>query len=153
MTSTLEAYMEEKVLSADPLELVRILYRGALEAVEQARRQLAAGNIAARSRAASKAVEILAELSASLDRERAPEVSERLAVMYDYIERRILQGNFEQVDAPFAESLQLLETLAEAWKGLTVSTATNAPGKMLAARVRRPQTAEPDLEADRNWSF
>ena len=44
-----DAYLESRVLSADPLELVRLLYQGATGAVQDARRFLAQGEIVQRS--------------------------------------------------------------------------------------------------------
>src|SRR6476646_7300101 len=46
-----EAYVAEKILSADPVELIRILYGAGIGSVEAARRHLAAGAIPARSAA------------------------------------------------------------------------------------------------------
>src|ERR1039458_5604100 len=45
-----DAYLESRVLSADPLELVHLLYEAAIEAVREARRYLAAGETAVRGR-------------------------------------------------------------------------------------------------------
>ncbi len=58
-----DAYLEQRVLSADPLELVRLLYQAAIAAVRDARRALSAGEIAARSRSISKACGIVLELN------------------------------------------------------------------------------------------
>lgn len=117
-----EAYLTQRILSADPVELVRMLYSGASEAVETARVHLAAREIRARSAAITKAVSILAELTATLDRERAPELSRSLAALYDYMQRRLLEANFKQADAPLAEVLGLLRTLAEGWRGVPSET-------------------------------
>ena len=54
-----DAYLEHRILSADPLELVRLLYQAAIGAVREARRALSAGEIAARSRAISRACGIV----------------------------------------------------------------------------------------------
>lgn len=113
-----DAYLETRVLSAEPIELVRMLYQASIGAVEDARRHLAAGQIAARSKSISKAYQILAELACSLDRQRGAEISQRLAQLYDYMKRRLIEANLQQSDAPLAEVLGLLATLAEAWEGI-----------------------------------
>jgi flagellar secretion chaperone FliS len=140
-------YEEEEILSADPLTLVRWLYRGAIEAVEMARRRLAVRDIRGRSAAISKAVEILGELIASLHHEGASEVSRRLVELYDYMQRRLLAAHFEQADAPLAEVLQLLRTLAEAWNQMPAPKATS-PAPM--TRDWNAQVPEP---AAQGWSF
>jgi flagellar protein FliS len=111
----LNTYEENRILSASPLGLVRILYTAATRAVRNARQHLRAGEIAARSREITKAQEILLELAASVDPSKAPEVSERLLALYDYMQARLIEANTQQKDGPLAEVASLLDTLQEAW--------------------------------------
>lgn len=122
-----DAYLESRVLSADPIELVNLLYQACTSAVREARHHLAEGRIAERSREINKAYEILLELSASLDHERGGEISQRLALLYDYMQRRLLDANVQQADVPLVEVLGLLATLAEAWAGVRAEKAVPAP--------------------------
>lgn len=144
-----DAYLESRVLSADPLELVRLLYQAAMEAVRDARRFLAAGQIAERSRSISRASGILLELSAALDPARGGEISSRLAALYDYMLRQLLEANLQQSDAPLADVLGLLSTLSEAWEG-TAKPAEPAPAAENPWSV--PQEAEPAY-ASQGWSL
>src|SRR5579862_2096662 len=98
-----DVYLESRVLSADPVELITILYEGALGAIDQARRHLAHGDIRARATAITKAVAILGELSGTLNYTAGGELSQNLAKLYDYMQRRLLEANFQQVDEPMAE--------------------------------------------------
>ncbi len=113
-----EAYLESKVLAAEPVELVRLLYQAAVHAVQDARHHLAAGEIRERSRAITRANGILIELAASLDHSQGGEISRSLARLYDYIGRKLIEANIGQSDGPLAESLGLLATLAEGWEGV-----------------------------------
>ena len=122
-----DAYLESRVLSADPVELIHLLYEAAIEAVREARRYLAEGEIAARSRSITKAYGILQELVAALDHERGGEISGRLGQLYDYMQRRLLEANFQQTDQPLAEVLGLLATLAEAWREVKREAQPAAP--------------------------
>jgi flagellar protein FliS len=124
-----DAYLESRVLSADPLELVHLLYEAAIAAVREARRYLAEGEIAARSRSITRAFGILQELVVALDHDRGGEISGRLAQLYDYMQRRLLEANFQQTDQPLAEVLGLLATLAEAWQGVKRRTQAAAPAE------------------------
>jgi flagellar protein FliS len=110
-----DAYLESRVLTADPIELVNMLYRACTQAVREARRHLAEGRIAERSRQINQACAILIELATSLDHERGGEISQRLALLYDYMQRRLLEANMQQSDPPLADVLGLLATLSEAW--------------------------------------
>ena len=113
--SVQDRYLEARVLSATPVELVRMLYGAALDSVSEARRHLAAGQIAARSREISRAVAIVAELSSSLDRAAGGSLAQNLAELYDYLQRRLIEANIRQSDDPLAEAIGLLMTLSEAW--------------------------------------
>ena len=122
-----DMYLEERVLSADPLELVRLLYQAAIGAVRKARGHLVTGEIGPRSRAISHAYRLVGELNSSLDYQRGGEISQRLAQMYRYIMRRLIEANSQQRDEPLAEVLGLLATLSEAWEGLRPTSAPEVP--------------------------
>jgi flagellar protein FliS len=145
-----DAYLEGRILAADGMELVRLLYQGCSDAAREARRRLAEGDIAARARAISKAYDILAELVNSLDRDRGGEIAERLAALYDYMQRRLLEANARQEDAPLAEVVGLLATLAEAWQGVQEQMRPAVPES-------NPWTQAPFAEAEpaasHAWSF
>lgn len=108
-------YLEEEVLSANPLKLVELLYRGALDSISTARRHLKSGDIRARSRAINKAMEILAELARALNHEAGGEVSRNLAELYAYMQRLMIEANTKQFDPPLAEAERLLATLLDGW--------------------------------------
>jgi flagellar protein FliS len=122
-TNPYDTYLEATVLSADPTELIRLLYRTAIESVRDARAYLADGEIAARCRAISKAVALLAELGLCLKPDIEPRLARNLTELYDYMRRRLLTANLNQVDAPLAEVVGLLENLLEAWEKIDVPPA------------------------------
>ena len=113
-----DAYLEGRILSAGPLELVSLLYQGALDSVHDARKYLADGDIPARSKAISKVTAILSELEASLNHEAGGSISRGLADLYQYMRLRLLEANIRRDDAILAEVQSLLATMAEAWRGI-----------------------------------
>jgi flagellar protein FliS len=119
-------YLENEVLSADPLKLVVILYRTALEAVGQARRHLAAGAIRDRSLQITRAQEMIGELLRTLDFAKGGEIARSLAELYAYLLTRLTQANATQTDAPLAEVGALLTTLLEAWRAAVPAPAAAA---------------------------
>lgn len=120
------AYLESRILSADPVELVCILYEHAILAVEDARECIGRGDIAARSKAISKAIAIVGELESSLDHKGGGEVARNLARLYQYIRIRLLAANSKQDAGPLVEVERLLNTVAEAWRAIR-SKAVPAP--------------------------
>lgn len=117
-------YLETEIENANPLQLVRLLYRGALEATAAARVHLAAGDIGGRSRSITKAHAILTELTRSLNHEAGGQISRNLRELYDYTQRRLLTANMEQQDAPLAEVEGLLRELQEAWNDCRLDPAS-----------------------------
>lgn len=109
-------YLDSEVLTADPIKLIQLLYRGALDAVRSARTALAARDIPTRCRLASKAMAILNELAVSLDHSVAPDFSHNMVELYDYMLRRLIEGNTQQTDGPLAEVEHLLADLLSAWQ-------------------------------------
>jgi flagellar protein FliS len=109
-------YLETEVYSADPVKLVCMLYRGAIEATAAARRHLAARDVRQRSQEIMRADAILRELAHSLDTQY--QISHSLGDLYSYMQTRLLEANSKQIDAPLAEVEQLLSTLLDGWKSI-----------------------------------
>ncbi|MGA2038089.1 MAG: flagellar export chaperone FliS [Bryobacteraceae bacterium] len=145
-----DAYLESRVLSADPVELIRLLYQTGVSAVQDARRYLADGKIMERSKAITKAGQVLIQLIAALDHERGGELSRRLAALYDYMLHRLTEANFRQRDEPLAEVLSLLATLAEGWEGVR-PVPKPEPGAANPWSV--DLTTEPAASAEHAWNF
>jgi flagellar protein FliS len=115
------AYLESRILSADPIELVAILYEHAILSTVQARECLSRRDIAGRTASVSRVVAILGELEGSLNHAVGGEISANLARLYQYMRERLLMANLKQQDEPLAEVETLLTTLAEGWEGIAKS--------------------------------
>ncbi len=139
MYNGIATYFESGVDSADPVELVRMLYRGAIEAVEKARQHLREGNIAARSAELTRAGAILAHLAFSVKSDADPKLGRNLVELYDYMQRRLLRANLDQTDQPMAEVVRLLSTMLEAW-----TQCGPIESHAAAAQVEQEQAVEPE---------
>ncbi len=136
-------YREEEILNADPVKLVLMLYRGALEAVGAARKHLAAGEIRPRSKQIVKAWEILQELSRSLDHAQGGELSQNLGGLYAYMQTRLMEANSRQSDVPLEEVEKLLRTLEEGWEKVGAAEVTpRAEAPAYGSSYDVPQEAE-----------
>lgn len=124
--SNYSKYLETEVFSADPVKLVCMLYRGAIDATGAARRRLKERQIRERSREIMRALEILRELSRSLDPEYG-QISRPLSDLYAYMQTRLIEANSKQIDPPLAEVEQLLSTLLEGWKAVVPAAPPVAP--------------------------
>jgi flagellar protein FliS len=110
---------------------------------------LAGGDIAARSGSISKACQLIGELAGALDAQRGGEIAARLAQLYDYILRRLLEANLRQKDEPLAEVLSLLVTLGEGWEGIRSAPRAAEPVPQ-SVWAQAPQDASPRAQA---WSL
>jgi flagellar protein FliS len=111
-------YFEQKILSVDPIELIRLVYQRARSCVADARDHLRNKRILERSAAIMRAYMAIHELLSALQPEAAPELCGRLQSLYLYMQKRLLEANMRQEDPPLAEVLKLLTTLEEGWAGV-----------------------------------
>jgi flagellar protein FliS len=146
-------YLDTRVLSADPLELVHILYQHTQTMVADARQHLAAGNIAARGHSISRAIAAIDELDSSLDRTSGGPLARNLAALYQYMRGRLIAANIHQDDAPLSEVEALLRTLGEAWSA--IRPAARAETEQFAVTPRGFGALAADLQpeyAGQGWS-
>jgi flagellar protein FliS len=110
-------YVSLRVLTASPMQLVRILYETGVQAVDKAIEAQHSGDVIERGRAVSKAFEVLAELQASLRHDVQEEYSKTLAGLYSYMQRQLMRAHAEQSLSLLNEVSRLLNTLMEGWVG------------------------------------
>ena len=130
----LGAYLESKVLSASPLELVCLAYEEAIEAVRSARTYVIERRIHDRSRAITKAQLLIGELRSSLDFERGGQLSQQLSELYVYMLSRLGEANFKQSVEPLSEVETLLETVLESWRELAKGENVMAAAASISSR-------------------
>jgi|SRR5580698_2663209 flagellar protein FliS len=142
-------YLESRILSAEPMELVCLAYQAAISELREARRHLQEKDIRARSRSITKVHDILSELTIVLDHKRGGQIATNLARLYDYMMRRIIEANFKQIDEPLAEVLGLLTTLKEGWDGIRQQARPATPAANTWAHAPTPEASG----TSQSWSF
>jgi flagellar protein FliS len=110
-------YIASRVATATPVELTRMLYEGAVQAVQEAVTAHRAGDILARGNAVTKAVEILGELRFSLRREVAPQYCDTLSGLYGYLQARLIEAHAGKSESMLQEVAGLIQTLLDGWIG------------------------------------
>lgn len=141
------AYLEHKILSASPIELVCLLYEGGIEGLQDAKRHLGAGDVLARGRAISRVQAIVVELLSSLNAQVELDLARRLTLLYDYILRKLEEGHREQNAQPLDEAEQLLRNLYEGWKQLSQQMADNAVSTVGAeSQAASQQGSQPGMQ-------
>jgi flagellar protein FliS len=108
--------LETSVISASPHKLIVMLYDGALAAIKSAASHMAAGNIAEKGAAISKALDIINNgLRASLDKKAGGEIASNLDSLYVYMTERLLTANLQNKLSLLDEVQTLLADLRDAW--------------------------------------
>ena len=145
-TETQSTYLEERILTATPLELVQILYDAAVEQVREARRHLSQGDALARSNNISKALEILSELTMALKEENSNQYSAFYGALYQNLQKKLIEAHSTKSDAILADVEQALYSMASNWRGVKELI------DGAAAANAEQEEAEPQL-AGRCWNL
>ena len=148
-----DLYLENRVMAADAVELIHLMYEHALVQVRLARTALASEDVAGRSKAVSKVLAILGELEGSLNYEAGGSISHNLARLYQYMRRRVVEANVKQEDGGLAEVESLMQTLNEGWTAMRHATA--APVQWQASTQPSPfprQSPSEEEESSHSWS-
>jgi flagellar protein FliS len=111
-------YRQTEVTSRTPLELVVMLYDGALRFIAQAREAVERGDIPSRRNAVSRAMSIVSELQSTLKLEEGGAVAESLDGLYSFVMERLIAASFKKQTAPLDEATQVLTVLRDAWSTL-----------------------------------
>lgn len=131
--------VETGVATADPHELVLMLYEGAMTAIIGAERHMASGEVAAKGESISKAIMIIDDgLAASLDVAAGGAIAENLRALYAYMSQRLLAASVNNDPAPLQEVRKLLGELKGAWA--SIKPAPRTSGTAQAGAYAAPRT-------------
>ena len=126
------SYRQTETESRTPLELVVMLYDGALRHIATARAAVVDGDVPGGTRAISRALAIVSELQNTLDIEHGGRVAESLDELYRYVTSRLVDASFRRDINGLDESARLLKPLREAWS--TIAQAPPSPDGEQVAR-------------------
>ena len=108
--------LETSVETADPHQLVAMLFEGLIQSVGRARVSLGRGDLAGKGEQIIKAVRILDEgLKPALNLEQGGEIAVNLSDLYAYCVMRLTQANLRNDDAALGDVLRVIEPLAQGW--------------------------------------
>lgn len=119
--------LETQVLSANPQQLITLLFQGALAAIMKARLYMKKQDVAGRGMAISKAIDIVdSGLKASVDTDVGGELASNLIATYDLIIRHLLLANLNSDDESLTVAETMLNNVSQAWREAT-STPSASP--------------------------
>lgn len=137
-------YLRAKIMTASPEQLQTMLYDGAIRFAEQGRAAMEARDIPATHDRLIRAQNIVLELSTSLKVEAAPELCSKLASLYNYVYRLLVEANLTKEIAKVDEALGLLRYQRETWlMALETLRRSAAPTATLPAAAQAPPKTYP----------
>ena len=117
------AYKNNSILTASPAELTLALYAGAIKFCNIALIGLENNDIEKVNTNLIKAQKIITEFRSTLDFKY--EVAKDFDIVYEYINRRLAEGNIKKDAQIVEEALGHIRSMRDAWKEVMKLTKTN----------------------------
>lgn len=134
---------EAAVNTASPVQLIVMLYDGAIGAIASAKGAMSQSRFEEKGKLISKAMEIIEGLRAVLDQERGGEIAKNLNDLYEYMKKQLLLGNLRNRPEQLDEVMKLLSDLRGAW--VTINTQKAAPVAQSQTQTAPPPTSRPGM--------
>ncbi|NLO39465.1 MAG: flagellar export chaperone FliS [Ruminiclostridium sp.] len=125
-------YKENSVYTASPEELTLMLYNGLVKFIMKAQYSISKKDMQAAHDNIIKSQNIIQEFMATLDKNY--EVSTGLLLMYDYMNRRLIEANVQKSTEILEEVLGFAKELRDTWEQ-AMKLAKRPPKKAVAAGV------------------
>ena len=132
MPQAANQYLRTKVLTATPEQLQMMLFDGALRFCEQARMALVAKTFDQSHDLISRVQRILLELSCSLKHDVSPDLCGKLAALYNYAYRKLIEANVRHDLSCLDQAIGILKYQRETW-----AMVLDQLGKQKAAAVAK----------------
>lgn len=124
MRSSLKAYkkvtVESSLTSADPHQIISMMYNGLLESVAQAKGAISRKDFGTKGEKITKAISILRALQNSLDRKSEPVVSQRFADLYGACIDLLIDANVSLDIEILDQVIEYISPLRDAWVQISV---------------------------------
>ncbi|HYE18099.1 MAG TPA: flagellar export chaperone FliS [Tepidisphaeraceae bacterium] len=108
-------YLRTKVFTATPEQLQLMLYDGAIRFGEQGKLALSQKNFEQSYNAISRVQKIVMEMTAALKHDVNPDLCGKLASLYNYVYRKLVEANIDHNEASLADALGVLKYQRETW--------------------------------------
>lgn len=116
MNPYLKQYQTNQIQTATPEKILIMLYDGAIQFLNKAKKEIENKNIQEIHNNIVGAQRIIAELMNSLDLEVGGHVAVNLYSLYEYLHYRLVQANIKKDSAMVEEVLGHMKDLKETWE-------------------------------------
>ena len=133
---TVDAY--GAAAASDRMQLVLRMMQGALDRIATAGGHMQRGEQALKGEALGRAVRMIDGLRSCLDHDRGGEIAANLAALYEYMTRRLTEGNLRNDPRPLDEVADLLEEIRSGWQQMASSPNLRAVPASTTGAGRNP---------------
>lgn len=112
------SYLRTKVLTATPEQLQMMLYDGAIRFCDQARSAILEKNWEQCYNLISRVQKIIMEMSCALKHDVYPDLCAKLAALYNYIYRKLMEASTQHKIESLDEALHVLKYQRQTWQML-----------------------------------
>jgi flagellar protein FliS len=113
--AALARYGAVKVTTANPGQILVMLYDGLMRFLREAQAAFVAKDPGRAGERVSRSLAIIEQLLTSLNPQHAPELCQRLEALYLFCIQRLVRANVEQNADLVAEVIRVLSPLRDAW--------------------------------------
>lgn len=115
MARVAAAYQEIEIKSRSQLELVVMLYDGAVRFMTGAADAIRRKDLTAKREAVSRALAVVSELQSTLNLKEGGELARSLDSLYTFVTERLLHANMNGDAGAIEEALRIIRALREGW--------------------------------------
>ncbi len=119
MNNAFQAYKQQGILTANPVELIILLYDGCIKQLKIATMAIEEKEYERANESMQKAQRIIMELLNSLDLRYS--IAKDLMMLYEFLIRQIMDSNAAKNEQKLADVIRILGELRESWVQLSKS--------------------------------
>lgn len=120
-------YLTTQVMTAPPQKLHLMLIEGAIRFAQRGAQEIQGGRREQACEWIIRAQEIVAEMLAGLNKGADADLVQRVASVYLFVQRRLMEAGFLRDQEKLQEAIRLLEIERETWRQLCEQLGFNAP--------------------------
>lgn len=141
------AYLQTKVTTTTPGDLVVLLFDGAIKFLKQAKGKIQERDMAAKGILISKAIDIIGELDGSLNAQKGGDLAKNLHKLYFYCNTRLLKANMLLDVSLIDEVIHILTGLGSAFREIASNEKAGLSGQVGHPMASAVPTYMPQPEA------
>jgi flagellar protein FliS len=115
-----QAYATTQITTASSVQVVVLLYDGAISSMKLAQESIVSFNFHDKARFLDRALRVVGELSASLNMEEGGVIGKDLRRLYEYIQYELTQANLKNEAGRLEGPIRCMSVIREAWQELAI---------------------------------